>query len=247
MVDQFSRNLTKGKIAETIFWLMFRDSIFTIMPFGYEQIAPLLAQNHSKDFQNQLNIKKMRTHPDFYLIDPNKRIYMVDIKYRANMNKDLLKDDAAEMVAEWPDCYFFIATPEGFYINKCIDIINGLEILSPLDISIIDYDKQKYYTELLNEFIRVEHKSSLENGISKQPEVDSSILGSLTFNEVKTEANNYLLDRAGTAWSLEEDLKLSDMYDRNIPIREIADKHKRSVGAIRSRLTKLGKISLNST
>lgn len=37
----FTRNLVKGRIAETIFAQMFRDSgSYTVLEFGYEKVVP---------------------------------------------------------------------------------------------------------------------------------------------------------------------------------------------------------------
>ena len=62
----------------------------------------------------------------------------------------------------------------------------------------------------------------------------------LDFHEVKkqklTKANK------GSMWSLEEEKKLKEEYLSEVPMREIALRHERSVGGIRARLQKLGLI-----
>jgi predicted RNA-binding protein len=52
-----------------------------------------------------------------------------------------------------------------------------------------------------------------------------------------------LPEKAGKAWSLEEDNLLIEQFDRGVSVRELSGDHKRTEGAIRSRLLKLGKIS----
>ena len=52
-----------------------------------------------------------------------------------------------------------------------------------------------------------------------------------------------LPENAGKAWSTEEDNLLIEEFDKRIPMNELSRDHKRTEGAIKSRLLKLGKIS----
>jgi hypothetical protein len=56
-----------------------------------------------------------------------------------------------------------------------------------------------------------------------------------------------LPERAGRPWSEEESSLVVKCFEEGVSIPEIAKKHKRTNGAIRSRLVKLGKISKNRT
>ena len=51
-----------------------------------------------------------------------------------------------------------------------------------------------------------------------------------------------LPDKAGSPWSKEEDIQLVKSFDDGLSINDLANKHQRTYGAIRSRLTKLGKL-----
>jgi hypothetical protein len=51
-----------------------------------------------------------------------------------------------------------------------------------------------------------------------------------------------LPQRAGKPWDTEESNLLAERFDSGMPIAEIAKVHKRTKGAISSRLVKLGKI-----
>ena len=51
-----------------------------------------------------------------------------------------------------------------------------------------------------------------------------------------------LPENAGKSWDKVEDTKLISEFDNGKSIREIANMHKRTAGAIESRLIKLGKI-----
>ena len=46
----------------------------------------------------------------------------------------------------------------------------------------------------------------------------------------------------GAAWSVEEENQLRDEYEAEMPMREMALKHERSIGGIKARLQKLGLI-----
>ena len=52
-----------------------------------------------------------------------------------------------------------------------------------------------------------------------------------------------LPENAGKAWSIEEDNLLIEQFDKGVSIKELSGDHKRTEGAIKSRLLKLGKIS----
>jgi hypothetical protein len=53
-----------------------------------------------------------------------------------------------------------------------------------------------------------------------------------------------LPENAGKPWTEEEDNRLISHYDIGKSIKEISEEHKRTEGAIKSRLLKLDKISL---
>ena len=62
-------------------------------------------------------------------------------------------------------------------------------------------------------------------------------------NEAKrAERTKTLPDNAGRPWSEKEDLELLALFDANTPIKDIAEKHGRTAGAITSRLVRLGRI-----
>src|SRR5512145_2404330 len=53
-----------------------------------------------------------------------------------------------------------------------------------------------------------------------------------------------LPENAGNPWSEEEDNQLTSSYDGGKSIKELSEQHKRTEDALKSRLLKLGKISL---
>ena len=55
-----------------------------------------------------------------------------------------------------------------------------------------------------------------------------------------------LPEKAGQAWDAQEDERLCEGFDQGLTIRELAQQHQRTEGAIQSRLEKLGKQTLRS-
>ena len=53
-----------------------------------------------------------------------------------------------------------------------------------------------------------------------------------------------LPEKAGKPWSEEEDRQLVEKFDGGKSFKELSEEHKRTEGAIKSRLLKFGKISL---
>ena len=92
MSIQFSHELIKGRIAETVFEQMIRyEGRYDVIPFGYEHTMPLLMQ-----YQQLIEIKQVMENikdaPDFALISNDKRkVYLVEVKYRTQLNiKEIL-------------------------------------------------------------------------------------------------------------------------------------------------------------
>ncbi len=63
-------------------------------------------------------------------------------------------------------------------------------------------------------------------------------------NKMREKRRGYLPEHAGNPWRGEEEVRLLSEFDSGLSIAEIAKNHKRTKGAIRSRLKKLGKIKL---
>src|SRR5262245_9272399 len=95
---QFPHDLIKGKIAELIFELMFRDvGRFKVLRFGYDYALPELAQYHHLVEVKQV-LENISNAPDFVLIEKNDdrklNVFTVEVKYRANPDPGELKQVA---------------------------------------------------------------------------------------------------------------------------------------------------------
>lgn len=151
----FSLQLIKGKIAELVFSQMFRNSNkFTVIPFGYENNFPEIAQYAYMADDKQV-FETIRSTPDFALVSHDKKdVYLVEVKYRNSLNEKYVKEEAEKIQNRWKSVQLFIATPDGFYFDNCNDIIASTGAINPLNTNWIEKKTQKEYIGLLNAFIK---------------------------------------------------------------------------------------------
>ena len=149
----FAENLVKGKIAETIFALMFRESAnFTVLEFGYEKVIPQLIGFNQ--YEKDETVEIIRTAPDFAIISHGvtKQVRLVEVKYRAHLNYSEILQTAERMHKSWNPSYLFIASKDGFYFDEITNIINKDGNISPLHESQISTSLQEKYLQLVKEF-----------------------------------------------------------------------------------------------
>jgi len=151
---EFSEQLIKGKIAEMIFSQMFRNSNkFTVIPFGYENTFPEIAQYAYMADDKQV-FETIRNAPDFALVSHDKRdVYLVEVKYRHFLTEQHLVEMAEKIQLRWKTVHLFVATPGGFYFGNCSDIILDKGKITKLDYNWVGMEDQKEYIKLLMEFI----------------------------------------------------------------------------------------------
>lgn len=151
---EFSEQLIKGKIAELIFSQMFRNSKkFTVIPFGYENTFPEIAQ-YAYMADNTQVLDTIRSAPDFALVSHDKRdVYLVEVKYRSFVDEKHIKEIAEKIQDRWKSVQLFIATPKGFYFGDCAEVAENNGVISNLDTNWVSEDVQQEYVKLLNEFI----------------------------------------------------------------------------------------------
>jgi len=148
----FSRNLIKGRIAETIFEEMFKvEEKFTILRLGYEHTLPELAQ-----YQHHVHVQKVleniRNTPDFALISQDKsQVYLVEVKYRKHIDNSRVLEIANELFRRWEMCNLFIVTEKHFYYDTCENVITNKGCMSLLSEEVIKYScQEQFLTALLN-------------------------------------------------------------------------------------------------
>ena len=150
--QSFAINLVKGKIAETIFEQMFRETKnFTILGFGYERVIPELVQRGYKE--NNETLEVIKTAPDFAVIDKiGKEVRLVEVKYMRTFNQEYIYKDAKRMTNSWNPSYLFIATQDGFYFDEVEAIFTNKGKIPLLDEKIIPRDIQERFRKILVAF-----------------------------------------------------------------------------------------------
>lgn len=148
----FARNLVKGKIAETVFAQMLRESRqFTVLEFGYEKVIPEFIQQGYDE--NNGMIETLRTAPDFAVINQKtKEVKLIEVKYMRALNLGYVLKDAKRMSGSWNPSYLFIATLEGFYFDSIENIIKNNGEIPKFDNNQIPEDVQERYLQILKDF-----------------------------------------------------------------------------------------------
>ena len=148
----FARNLVKGKIAETIFAQMLRETgQFTVLEFGYEKIIPdLVGQGYE---ENGGLVETLRTAPDFAVINhATHEVRLIEVKYQRVIDAAYVLRDAKRMHKSWNPSYLFIATLEGFYFDEINKIISNNGAITPLDHPQVSQELQANYLKILKDF-----------------------------------------------------------------------------------------------
>lgn len=148
----FARNLVKGKIAETIFAQMLRETgKYTVLEFGYEKIIPELV---GQGYENNGDlVETLRTAPDFAVIDhTTKTVHLVEVKYQKVINAQYVLADAVRMHKTWNPSYLFIATKDGFYHDEISKIIANNGAIALLESNSVSQTLQDSYLKILQDF-----------------------------------------------------------------------------------------------
>ena len=148
----FARNLVKGKIAETIFAQMLRETNqFTVLEFGYEKLVPELVQQGYNE--NYGLIETLRSAPDFAVINKSKKeVRLIEVKYQKHISLDFTLTAAKRMHASWNPSYLFIATLDGFYFDEIGKIIERNGEIRQLRHPFISDEIQSRYLQILRDF-----------------------------------------------------------------------------------------------
>ena len=148
----FTRQLVKGRIAETIFSQMLRESgNYTVLEFGYEKIVPELLQGGY--VEHSRIIETLRTAPDFAIINNDKRaVRLVEVKYRRRLDPDETLKIAVRMQNSWNPSYLFLCTLDGFYFNNINRIVENGGLMAPLGTAYIQQETQAQYLKILQDF-----------------------------------------------------------------------------------------------
>lgn len=148
----FARNLVKGKIAETIFAQMLRETKeFTVLEFGYEKVIPEMIQQGYRD-DNPM-IETLRTAPDFAVINQKtKEVKLIEVKYMHVLSVINALKCAKRMSQSWNPSHLFIATLDGFYFDEINEVIKNKGKISLLKHPQISDEMQAKYLQILIDF-----------------------------------------------------------------------------------------------
>ena len=151
----FVRNKIKGKIAEIIFQHMLAENDFaTIIPFGYEHSAPMLAQ-YQHLLESSDDIADIRDTPDFLIMKPDhKQAVLTEVKYRKHKEPAQVQRIATKIDRHWKSAWLFLATCDGFFFAPCSVILAQHGDIPRLPVQWIPQDIQDKYFQLLLEFER---------------------------------------------------------------------------------------------
>ncbi|MBI2034033.1 MAG: hypothetical protein HYT13_02965 [Candidatus Liptonbacteria bacterium] len=153
MRNNFEHNLIKGRIAETIFEGMFRDTKkFTVLHSGYEYTESVLAQYRSMVVMKKV-LDTISKTPDFVLITEDKQqVYLVEVKYRAEIDKKDLIDIATTISKNWNPSYIFLVSKSGFYFDSVNKIKESGDI-KELSKSWVVQEIQNKYKKLAEDWL----------------------------------------------------------------------------------------------
>lgn len=148
----FARNLVKGKIAETLFAQMLRETKnFTVLEFGYEKIVPELVGNGYEENKGTLEI--LRTSPDFAVINKKtKEVRLIEVKYQHHLDNEYVLRYAHRMAESWNPSFLFIATQDGFFFDEVSTIVTNEGAITALDHPMIPRELQEQYLKILRDF-----------------------------------------------------------------------------------------------
>lgn len=151
---EFTQNLVKGRIAETIFeQMLLATGNYTVLKGGYEHTMPLVAQIYP-GLEDKKVLGAVRKSPDFVVIQKDdKFVYLVEVKYRHFFKIEEIIDHAKAIHAFWPHTYLFVATNTGFFMDTCENIVKK-SFIQNLSDHIVSSELQKEYHDILKEFLR---------------------------------------------------------------------------------------------
>lgn len=155
--ETFEHRLIKGRIAETIFEMMFRETKkFTVLHFGYEYTEPILSQyrNLANMAVVQKVIDEVSKSPDYILVTEDKQqVYIVEVKFRQILKENELLEIAKKVFERYPICYVFLATLDNFYFDSVRNIINQKGFIKQLSIAWVTQELQEKNKKLVKEFL----------------------------------------------------------------------------------------------
>ena len=129
--NNFAESMLKGRMAETLFEELMRESGNVVYRFGYEAIVQNLVQLEGRFNRYNEVAEKIRSIPDFIVIDKKGKPVFVEVKFR--WKSELHAGDYSSKLIEriekywgakivlvncWEQPYFRVVDPPYFDKNK---------------------------------------------------------------------------------------------------------------------------------
>ena len=103
--------------------------------------------------------------PDYILLTENKKQpYIVEVKYRAHIDKDQILSIAEQIVKNWETSYIFLISKDGFYFSPVHTIINKGGDVEPLSTNWIRQEIQDKYKKLAEDSLWSHKDTQSEKG-----------------------------------------------------------------------------------
>ncbi len=152
-------NLIKGRIAENIVSEMLQEAGYFVYRFGYEGVLQSLTQKGLPKMKlNTIPAQKIRTMPDFIVMDKEGNVFFVEVKFRSNGEKDpIFKEWLKRAVRYWPEAKLLLVHLHEpyFQISTILDYMKCNK-LYPLDRDrFLSVDKQFLvkYSKLIGKYM----------------------------------------------------------------------------------------------
>ena len=109
----YQENILKGRIAETIVSEMLQEAGYFVYRFGYEGLLQSFAQRGlPKMKKGDIEADKVRSMPDFIVMDKEGDVSFVEVKFRARRE---LNEEFRERIGRaskyWPEAKLLVVYP----------------------------------------------------------------------------------------------------------------------------------------
>ncbi|OGN21265.1 MAG: hypothetical protein A2915_00325 [Candidatus Yanofskybacteria bacterium RIFCSPLOWO2_01_FULL_41_34] len=106
-------SIIKGRIAEDIVSEMLREAGYFIYRFGYEGILQSLIQKGLPKMRaDNITAEKIRSMPDFIVMDKNCDVFFVEVKYRSSLeNGSGFNEWLRKANKYWPEAKLLLVHP----------------------------------------------------------------------------------------------------------------------------------------
>lgn len=106
--QEWRETALKGRMAESLAYNLLKESGNEIFKIGYEAILPSLARIEESFKRNSEVGEKIRSIPDFFVIDQVGNPYLVEVKFRWNpAGHERDAKILARIKDSWKECFVF--------------------------------------------------------------------------------------------------------------------------------------------